>query len=124
MDDQAGRLVDDQQVLVLEDDAQRNVLRLVMRGRRLGNLDPEVLVAAYLCSGITDPICARRNRAAADQGLQPFAGQGRDRRCKRPVEPPSGMRRLKPDLDCPLSPHNTDMGEVCGCSTPDNLARC
>ena len=37
MDDHARRLVDDEQMLVLEDDLERDVLRLVMRGPRLGD---------------------------------------------------------------------------------------
>ena len=39
MDDHPGRLVDDQQMLVLEHDFQRDILRLVMRGPRLRNGD-------------------------------------------------------------------------------------
>ncbi len=39
MDDHPGRLVDDQQMLVLEDDVERDVLRLVMRRPGLGHGD-------------------------------------------------------------------------------------
>ena len=46
MDDQPGGLVDDQQMLVLEDDLQRDVLRLVVRRRGLGHCDAQRFVAA------------------------------------------------------------------------------
>ena len=39
VDDEAGRLVDDQQMLVLEDDRQRDVLRLIVRRFGLRNRD-------------------------------------------------------------------------------------
>ena len=39
VDDHPGRLVDDQQMLVLEDDLERDVLRLVMRRRRRRDRD-------------------------------------------------------------------------------------
>ena len=50
MDDQPGGLVDHQQMLVLEDDRQRDVLRLVMGRLRLGDRQREALVAVDLRS--------------------------------------------------------------------------
>ena len=59
MDDEAGRLVDDQQVLVLVGDAEVHRLRLERRTRRLRRLELELLAALELP--------ALRPRAAVDE---------------------------------------------------------
>ena len=41
MDDQPGGLVDHDQMLVLEHDDERDILRFVVRGRRVGHRDRE-----------------------------------------------------------------------------------
>jgi hypothetical protein len=78
VDDQPGRLVDDQQMLVLEDDRQRDVLRLVVRRLRLGDGERERLVAADLGRRVARRACRRGGSARRlDQRLQPLARQGR-----------------------------------------------
>ena len=54
MDDQPGGLVDDQQMLILEDNPQRDVLRFVVRGRGLRNGEQERLAAADLEGRVAD----------------------------------------------------------------------
>ena len=105
MDDQARRLVDDQQMLVLEHDRQRDVLRLVVRGRRLGNRDAQRFLAADLGRRVADRLAAGFDRAAADQRLQPLARQGRDGGGERAVEAPARMGGLQAHVDRLNSPH-------------------
>ena len=54
MDDEAGRLVDDQQMLVLEHDRQRDVLRLVVGGRGFRDRDAQRFVAPDLERRVAD----------------------------------------------------------------------
>ncbi len=110
MDDQARGLVDDQQMLVLEDDPQGDVLRLVVRGLGLGHREEEELVPADFLRGIADRPALRFDGAAADQGLQPFARQRRQGRGQRAVEAPAGMGGLQAHVDRLNSPHAIDMG--------------
>ena len=77
MDDQTRRLVDHQQMLVLEHDLQRNFLRLVVSRRRLRNCDAKLFVAADLGCRVAERLARGFDGAAADQRLQSLA---RDRR--------------------------------------------
>src|SRR6476659_9486987 len=52
MDDKAGRLVDDEQMVVLEQDRQRDVLRLVVGGRRFRHRDTKRFIAFDLQSRV------------------------------------------------------------------------
>ena len=91
-----GRLVDDQQMLVLEDDPQRDVLRFVVSRRRLRDGEQESFAATDFQR--RDRERRRRQgfqRSAADQGLQPLPRQGRDGIGKRTVQPPARMARLR-----------------------------
>ena len=106
MDDQAGGLVDDQQMLVLEHDRQRDVLRLVVRRLRLGNGDAKALRRRGPWSPGRGPrLPLGLDRAAADQRLQPFARQGRDGVGERAVEPPARVGRLQAHVDRLMAPH-------------------
>src|SRR5690242_15239157 len=87
MDDQARWLVDHKQMLVLEHDGQRNVLRLVVRRRGFRNRDPELLVAFDLDCRVTDSRTFGLDRAAANQSLETLARKRRDSRGERTVEP-------------------------------------
>ena len=99
MDDQPGGLVDDQQMLVLEHDGQRDVLRFVVRRLRLGHRDAQAFVAADLGRRVAHRLAVRLDRAAADQRLQPLARQGRHGIGERTVEPPAGMGGLQAHVD-------------------------
>ena len=73
MDHQPGRLVDHQQMLVLVDDDEGDILRLIMRGGGIGDGEGEGLAAAHLDRRIAMQGSAGRERAALDQHLQPLA---------------------------------------------------
>ena len=107
MDDHARRLVDDQQMIVLEDDLERDVLRLVMRRLRLGDGDLDRSPASAFTAGSrTGAPCGPRTAAAADQRLQPLARQGRHGGGQRPVEPPAGGVLGDPGDDDGMSPRH------------------
>src|SRR5947209_14851857 len=63
---QARRFVDHQQVLVLEYDLERDVLRLVMGRRWLGHGKAECLFAPHLDRGITKRLASGLHGTAAD----------------------------------------------------------
>ena len=68
VDDQPGGLVDHQQMLVLEDDLQRDVLGHVVRGLGLGDGRRRALVAADLVGRVAKrgpPSGAARPRGSA-----------------------------------------------------------
>ena len=69
VDVEAGRLVDDQEVIVLEGDHQRDVLRLVMRRFRIRDCEAERLAALHLQRGIADRLAVGFQRARPDQHL-------------------------------------------------------
>src|SRR5579872_2809679 len=113
MDNQSSRFVDNQQMLVLKHDLQRNVLWFVMCRLRLWNRNSHGFLAANLCRRIAQRLAIGFYGAAANKCLEPLSREGRDRCCKRPIEPPSRMDDLKPHIDRPNSPHpKLDMGIV------------
>ena len=89
MDHQSGRLVDHQQMLVLEDDRQRDILRLVMGWRGIGHRQREAFVAFDLGRRVAKCLAVAGQSAGLGQDLQPFPRQGRDCRGKCPVQPPT-----------------------------------
>src|SRR5438309_11012471 len=91
VNDHPGRLVDDKQMLILEYDFERDVLRFVMRLFWLRYGHAECLFALNFGSRVADWLPARFDRAAADQGLQPLARERRDRISERTVKTPPGM---------------------------------
>ena len=93
VDHKPRRLVDDQQVLVLENDPKRNVLRHIMRRLRLRDREAEALVAPYLGGRVAKCASIRLESTALDQCLQPLARHGRHSVGKRAIEPPAGMAR-------------------------------
>jgi hypothetical protein len=72
MNDEASGLVHDEEMFVLEQNLQRDVLRLVVCRPRFGNSDPKGFLAAYLDGRVPDGPSFRFHRAAPDQGFQPF----------------------------------------------------
>jgi hypothetical protein len=94
VDDQAGRLVDDDEVLVLEEDRQRDVLgdRAGRRGRRDRDLDD--VAEAELGPRLRRRDAADRDVAVVDQPADLRAGQ-------RVVAPGQGLgeERVEPGAD-------------------------
>ena len=81
VDDQPGGLVDDQQMLVLEDDAERDVLRLVVRRLGPGTARVKASSPLTLVAGSRTALpSARVSAPALDQHLQPLARQRRHAR--------------------------------------------
>ena len=105
VDDEARGLVYDQQMIVLEDNLQRNILRFIMRRLGLRDGDPKAFVAFDLYRRIAKRRAFRFHGAAADQVLQPLARHGRDGIGERAIQPPAGMGRLQAHLDRLNSPH-------------------
>src|SRR6185369_16289752 len=105
MDDESRGLIDNQQVLVLENDPQWNVLRLVVRRLRFRDGEHESLVAAHFQGRVAQRSSGSLDGAASDQVLEPFSRQGRNGRCERTIEPPAGMGGLQAHLDRLNTPH-------------------
>jgi hypothetical protein len=69
MDDEARRLVDDQQMRVLVHHVERDILGRVMGGLGLRHFEPEDLVAANLARRIVDDGSAAGQRSARISAL-------------------------------------------------------
>ncbi len=54
MHDEAGRLVDDDEVVVLVDDIERDILAQGLRGDRLGHVDCDRIASRDMISGVAD----------------------------------------------------------------------
>jgi hypothetical protein len=95
----AGGLVDDEQVLVLEGDAQRDVLLLERRSLRLG-LERELLSPAELVT-LRRRSAVEGDPTAFDQALGRRARAHLGQRGEEPVEPEPGrlVRNAKPQGD-------------------------
>ena len=90
MDDQPGRLVDDQQMLVLEDDGERDVLRLVVRRLRLGDRQLERLVALDLGRRVANRLAVASGRRC---GSAPSAARATASARPRPARGRAASRR-------------------------------
>ena len=75
MHHQAGRLVDDDDVVVLVDDVERDALALGLGRLRRRHLDRDDLAGVDAIAGIADRAGADRDRAVQDQRLEPRARQ-------------------------------------------------
>ena len=125
MDDQSGRLVDDQQMLVLEDDRQRDVLRLVVRRRRLRHGEEKRSSPRTLVAGSRTALAVALRARRCGQRLQPLARQGRDGVGKRTVEPPARMAGVQRYFDVLMPPPLTGFGNaVCARSMIAQHLRC
>ena len=108
--DQPCGLVDDQQMLVLEDDLERNFLRRIVRRRRFGHLDAQALAAVDLDCRVANRFALRFDGAVADQRLQPLARHRRHGIGERTVEAPAGMGGRQANVDRLNTPHGANMG--------------
>jgi hypothetical protein len=106
MDDHPGGLVDDEQMIVLEDNFERNVLCDIVRCHGIRNMDLIGLAGLRLGRRIADRASSLvEDTAAADQCLQPFARKRRKRGRQSAVKPPPcriGSDR-RTTIDIPLS---------------------
>jgi hypothetical protein len=91
MDDQAGRLVDGDHVLVLVDDRQRDRLGDQLEIDRRRDLDVDPIAGAHAVAGLGHDVAADRDVAVVEEPLDLRAGQrgvvARDER----VEPGAGI---------------------------------
>ena len=83
VDHEAGRLVDDDEVLVLENDRERNVLALRLGGGGLGHVDRDGLANLHLGAGVRDGLALHLHMAGLHQRLdararQAVAGEGEE----------------------------------------------
>ena len=91
MDDQAGRLVQHQEVGVLVQDVERQRLRHGFGGLRRRNIDDETVAAFDLAGGLF--YCrsvSQRHPPAFDQRLHPASREGRQGGRQRTVQPLAG----------------------------------
>ncbi len=118
MDDQPGRLVDDEEMLVLIGDDEGDILRLVMRRAGIGDGEDIMFVPADFRGRIADEAvgavfveCGKRARA--DEGFKPFARDGREGRGEGAVEAPAGVGGVERDVMDMLPPgHELNLGRT------------
>src|SRR5690606_27714585 len=84
--DEPGRLVDDDQVLVLIDDIERNAFRLRLGRLRRRHLDPEHLVRFDPVSGLAYRPARSRDVAGTEQRLNPGAAHRRELSRQKAIE--------------------------------------
>ena len=112
VDDEAGGLVDNDQMFVFVSDDEGDILRLVVRQRGVGHRDVQPIPRARALGGIAHHHPVARHRAAGDQHLQPLARQRRHRIGERTVEPPAiGGRRDRRFKDGNPPVHTVTMWE-------------
>ena len=112
MDDHSRRLLDHEQMIVLEEDLERDVLGRVMGRLRRRNGDRIETARNRLRRGIADRAALRADHlAAADERLEPFARQGGDRDRERTIEPPAFRVLGDPSVQDRFSPHHR-IGEI------------
>src|SRR5690606_23883902 len=87
MDDEPGRLVDDDQFGILKDDLERNVLRLGLGGHRRRDFHLDRLIPRDLETGVVGHHSAKAYLARFHQRLYPGARQARQERGQSAVQP-------------------------------------
>ena len=98
MHDQALRLVDDDNVLVLKDDIERDILALGLRRDGLGDVDCDRIAFADMISGVADGGAPGGDGTGEDQRLQPRARQFRAQHREHAVEPGRSLVAADGDL--------------------------
>ena len=92
MDREAGGLVHDQQMLVLEQDVEGQVLGLEVGGRRGGDVDPDAFAAFHAATGLQGVVPGTHVDVAganpSGQHRPAELGQGRSRARRRGAGPP------------------------------------
>ena len=86
VDNQSLRLVDDDDVVVLVDDIERDILALRLRRHRLGHVDCDRIAGGDMISGVADGGPLGGDGTGQDQRLQPRARQFRAEHREHAVE--------------------------------------
>ena len=73
--DESGRLVDDKDVVIFEDDVERNVLRLRLGGHRWWNGDVDDIGFFDLGAGLGGNLTIHLDESGVDKPLQPRPGK-------------------------------------------------
>src|ERR1700730_8002723 len=87
MDDEPGGLVDDEELVVLVHDVQRDILRRDFGVRRGRNGEANAVAGVDAIAGIADGGAVVRNRPRQDQRLVARARELREVRCQDAIEP-------------------------------------
>ncbi len=87
MHDETFRFVDDDDVVVLVDDVERDVLRFRLGGNGGRHVDCDRIARGDMISGVANGPGADRNRTCEDQGFQSRPRQLRRSRRQHAVEP-------------------------------------
>lgn len=110
VDNQAGGLLDNQEMFVLENDVERNVLWLIVRGLDLGHGNANFLLSTNLGGRIADRFALRFDGSAANEILQAFTRKRWNDICERAVEPPARMHGPQANVDRLRTPHEVGYG--------------
>ena len=105
VDDQSRRFVHHQQMLVFENDLERNVLRLIVRGLRLRNSEAEIFIPADFRGRVAKGFARSLDSAAPNENSSAVLGKGWHCRSKRAVEAPTRVGRLQANIDRLTTPH-------------------
>ena len=97
MDNHAGRLVDDNQVCILEADIERDLLRLRHCIFSLGEYDDEILATSHAKGRVTKYYPILRHKAVLDQAFEPRSRQFREMGCEHAIEPLPAFALAGPD---------------------------
>ena len=87
MHDEAGRLVDDDDVVVLVNDIERDLFAQGLGGHRRRHVDCDRIPLHDMISGVADGRVFHRDLAVEDQGFQPRPRQFVQARREHAVEP-------------------------------------
>ena len=98
MDNHAGRLVDDNQVCILETDIERDMLRLRHCIFSLGEYYDEILATSHAEGRVTKYYPILRHKAVLDQAFEPRPRQFREMRREHAIEPLPAFALAGPDL--------------------------
>ncbi len=83
VDDEPGRLVDDDEMLVLVDDVERDVLALDGQIFRRGRVERDGRPRGELARGVARDLAVDEDAAVLDQRLEPRAGKPFGATCAR-----------------------------------------
>lgn len=109
--DQTRRLINNQQVLVLEHDGQGNILRFIVRRLRLRDRHSKRFLTPDLSCGVANRSSRSFHRARSDECLQPLAGERWNHSRQRSIQTPPRMGGVQTHVDRLYSPHSRkDMG--------------
>jgi hypothetical protein len=103
MHDQAPGLVDDDDVVVLVHDIERDILALRLGGRGLRHVDYDRIATGDMISGVADDGVLDGHGTGEDQRLQPGPRQLRSALCEHAVKPGRALVARDDDLQLPTA---------------------